>query len=299
MEIKNDKTLSSFELARIHMISSFLQITMLLPFSHPIDTTKSRIQTRVYTGNIFQISQQIRTNGFFSMYKGYLAMYLNLILKQPAKLAVYEHIKNPLYSGLATGFIGLFVGVPMSYIKTNYQIDPNFSIKTILNLKIGFSEFSKTFIAWKYEAVKEVVGNTAFYGLYKALNTLRNDENLQEITFLHKILQKILNKTTPNLEEQKKKVTTLENGAIAGFLGTYLSYPIDTMKSHKQTYSKMSNFKIIFNDIYSQTKIPSYSNFWRGVTITATKHGIIGGFGMVLYESIKPHIKKYVLEHKQ
>lgn len=294
-----DKTLSSLELACVHMTSSFLQITMSLPFSHPVDTTKSRIQTRIYTGNMSHILKQIRADGIFSMYKGYVAMYLNLILKQPAKLAVYEHIKNPLCAGLAAGFVGLFVGIPMSYIKTNYQVIPNFSIKTLL--KMGFDGFTKSFVAWKYEAGKEIVGNTAFYGLYKVLNTMRNNnEYSSEITFTHKMLSGVLNRITSDVKEQQKKVKSLENGAIAGVLGTYLSYPIDTMKSHKQTNNQAGNFKMIFNDIYyNTTLVPSYSNFWRGVTITATKHGIIGGIGMMLYESIKPHVKQYVLDNRQ
>lgn len=293
-----DKTLSSLELACVHMTSSFLQITLSLPFSHPVDTTKTRIQTHVYTGNMFKILKHIRTDGVFSMYKGYVAMYLNLILKQPAKLAVYEHIKNPLYAGLATGFIGLFVGIPMSYIKTNYQVNSKFSIKTLF--KMGFGGFAKSFVAWKYEAGKEIVGNTAFYGLYKILNTMRNNnENSSEITFIHKMLSGVLNRITSDVKEQQKKVKSLENGAIAGFLGTYLSYPIDTMKSHKQTRNQAGNFRMIFNDIYYHTKVHSYSNFWRGVTITATKHGIIGGIGMMLYESIKPHVKQYVLDNRQ
>lgn len=305
--------LTSFELAYIHMISSFIQITMSLPFSHPIDTIKSRIQTRVYKGNMLDILKQIQSSGVLSMYKGYTAMYLNLILKQPAKLAVYEHIKNPFCAGLATGFTGLFVGIPMSYIKTNYQVNPEFNLRNLF--KLGFSGFTKSFVAWKYEACKEITGNTAFYGLYKVLNNVRNsDEYTIEYTITHRIFKGILNKITTDVNEQRKKITHFENGAIAGFLGTYVSYPIDTMKSHKQTRNQSGNFKHIFNEIYYDTPIasenlnivrqvhwhlkPSYSNFWKGVTITATKHGVIGGIGMMLYESIKPRVKQYVLDNK-
>lgn len=307
-----EKQLTSLELAYVHMISSFLQITISLPFSHPIDTTKSRIQTRVYNGTMFNILKQIKNNGVFSMYKGYTAMYLNLILKQPAKLAVYEHIKDPLCAGLATGFTGLFVGIPMSYIKTNYQVNPEFKIKDLF--KLGFSGFAKSFVAWKYEACKEITGNTAFYGLYKVLNNVRKSDDHNEITITHRIFSGILNRITTNVDEQRKIATHSENGAIAGFLGTYVSYPIDTMKSHKQTRNQTGNFKMIFNEVYYRTQIapenlntfkhvhwylnPSYSNFWRGVSITATKHGVIGGIGMMLYESIKPHVKTYFLDNK-
>lgn len=308
-----DKSLSKIELIRVHMISSFLQITLSLPISHPIDTLKSRIQTRVYTGSISNIFKQMRQSGFVSMYKGYSAMYLNLVMKQPAKLAVYENIKNPLLAGLSAGLIGLGVGIPMSYIKTNYQVHSNFDIRNLF--RMGFSGFTKSFVAWKYEGAKELAGNTAFYGLYKILNGYRqNHLYYDNLNVTHILLSGILNKITPDVVEQRKKIIHLENGAIAGFFGTFLSYPIDTMKSHKQTLTQSGDFKTIFNEIYYGVKIhpeninlfkqknwhitPSYINFFKGVTITATKHGVIGGVGMLLYESIKPQVHNYILNTK-
>lgn len=298
--MNNERNLTKKELVGIHMISSYLQITVSLPISHPIDTIKTRIQTREYNGNFHEIFKQIKQSGFRSMYKGYFAMYLNLVTKQPAKLAVYEHIKNPLYAGLATGFVGLCVGIPMSYIKTNYQVNDNFKLRNIT--KFGFFGFFKSFVAWKYEASKEMVGNTAFYGLYRILNTFRkrDDNNYivtkNNISYTHFALKSVLNKITPNLEEQRQKVISLENGAIAGFLGTYLSYPIDTMKSYKQTKFQTKSFSEIFNEIYLHPN-PSYRNFWKGVSITAFKHGVIGGIGMLIYESIKPKVKQYVINN--
>lgn len=303
------KNLTSYESAQMHMISSFIQITLSLPFSHPIDTIKSRIQTRVYSGNFSNILLQIYKDGIFSMYKGYIPMYLNLVLKQPAKLAVYEHIQNPFISGLATGFTGLCVGIPMSYVKTNYQVHPNFKIKSLFNL--GINGFTKSFVAWKYEGLKEIVGNTAFYSLYKIFNSIRLKNNVDKKPLLFPVVSPILKLLKIDENEQIKKIIHLENGAFAGFLGTYFSFPIDTMKSYKQTINRTGSFKLIFNEILYQIQIapehinnikqfypdnkPSYLNFWRGSSITAIKHGVVGGVGMLLYESIKPLVKNYIL----
>jgi hypothetical protein len=280
--------LTPLEKAGVHMTSSFLQITAFLPFSHPIDTLKSRRQTLIYKEYSDAI-KHIKRDGILVMYKGFVPMYINLISKQPAKLAVYEHITNPLYAGLATGVTGLIVGIPMSYIKTNYQVNPNFNYKSLF--KFGISGFAKSFVAWKYEAGKEVVGNASFYGLYK-----------------------VLNKMTENDGKEHNKIISFVNGFIAGFIGTYLSYPIDTMKSHKQTINQTGNFNMIFNEIYyckrispeninvfklqNSHLIPSYTNFWRGVLATAIKHSVIGGVGMLTYESIKRIIYEYVKNNK-
>jgi hypothetical protein len=208
--------LSAKQKAGVHMCSSFLQITLFLPFSHPVDTLKSRLQTKIYV-DYEDALKKIRAHGIRPMYRGFVAMYINLIMKQPTKLAVYEYFTDPIHTGVMTGLTGLVVGIPMSYIKTNYQINDAFKF----NIKMfSLKNMSTNFVAWKYEGCKEMAGNAAFYGLYKALN-----------------------KYTGNNSDSPDKLLSLYNGVIAGFIGTYISYPIDTMKSCKQTVCQSDNFK--------------------------------------------------------
>lgn len=268
--MSDNNNLTSFQKTTVHMSSSFIQITMFLPISHPIDTFKSRRHVEQYK-SYTDAYKQIKMTGIKSLYNGFVPMYFNLVLKQPVKLAVYEHITNPFLAGLMTGITGLLVGIPMSYIKTNYQVNPNFNFRNLL--KAGFF---KSFVAWKYEAGKEIVGNTAFYGLYKVFNNF-----------------------TGNIDGEKTRTKSFANGFSAGFIATYLSYPVDIMKSYKQTQNQKGHFKEIFNDIYySKQIVPSYTNFWRGVLATATKHSVIGGIGMLTYETIKKQIFKFVLERR-
>ena len=259
--------LSTKQKAGVHIFSSFLQITLFLPLSYPVDTLKSRLQTKKYK-NYEDAIKQIRSHGIRPMYRGFVAMYLNLIMKQPMKLALYEYITNPIHAGIATGLAGLVVGIPMSYIKTNYQVNNLFKFN--INM-LSPKNMSKNFIAWKYEGCKEMVGNAAFYGLYKALN-----------------------KYTENNSDSPNKLLSLSNGVIAGFIGTYISYPIDTMKSCKQTDYKFHNFKELFKEIYNSGKTGTIRNFWRGVIPTATKHSVIGGLGMMTYETLKHSMYKHL-----
>jgi hypothetical protein len=259
--------LSVKQKACVHMFSSFLQITLFLPLSYPVDTLKSKLQTKTYESYGDAI-KQIRSHGIRPMYRGFIVMYLNLIMKQPMKLALYEYITNPIHAGIMTGLAGLVVGIPMSYIKINYQVN------NLFKFNIGMlspENISKNFIAWKYEGCKEIAGNAAFYGLYKALN-----------------------KYTKNNSDSPDKLLSLSNGVVAGFIGTYISYPIDTMKSCKQSVNKSYNFKELFNEIYNSGKTGTIRNFWRGVIPTATKHSVVGGVGMMTYETLKHSMYKHL-----
>ena len=158
----------------IHMLSSILQISLFLPITFPIDTLKSRLQTTKYLSYRDAINH-IQMGGFLNLYRGYGSMYLNLILKQPIKLTITENVQNPFFAGFFAGVAGLLIGIPMSYIKTNYQINDKFNLKTMINSK----SVLKSFVAWKYEIGKELVGNTAFYGLYKTLNYYTNNNGNQ------------------------------------------------------------------------------------------------------------------------
>lgn len=258
--------LSQHEKALIHMFSSFVQITISMPFSYPIDTIKSRIQTQHYK-NYTDVYNSVKTHGILQMYRGVGVMYINLISKQPLKLTIFEHIQNPILAGASAGSAGLIIGVPMSFIKTNYQVNSNFKFK-FSNLKTGF-------IAWRYEIAKELSGNTAFYSIYKLLK----------------------NYNLPN-NESHTSVYNLCNGMIAGSIGTYISYPIDVMKSRKQTIEQTLSLKQIVNNVLHMNGHYDIKNFWKGVTPTAFKHAVIGGFGMMLYEHIKTKMYYYVANNK-
>lgn len=238
---------------KVCMVASAFEITCLLPFTYPLDTIKSRMQAGYYNSynDIFKHSEK-------KLYSGYFVLYGGLLLKQPLKMAVFEQFENHTIGSITAALIGLTVGIPLSYIKTNYQI---------------YNKLSKNkniYTAWNYEMTKEMSGNIIFlttYGYLRRHNDYYGTHNIDKLNFLF--------------------------GAISSLLTTTVIYPLDMFKTRKQTVQINENFNTIFTSIVKENNKINILNLWKGIMPMYLRLSLFSGIGMSMYEKAKNEMLKY------
>lgn len=242
----------------VNIVAAFLEISILLPLSYPLDSLKSRMQTGYYKSydDFFKSLKSFDHNK--SLYRGSGILYAGLSIRQPMKMVTFESFSDPFYGSIFTTCVGLILGIPISFIKTNYQTNNNFKLSWNL---IKTTNMGK---AWKYEIAKECAGNVAFFTLYGSLrkyNTLYGKKYEDFMNFI--------------------------NGTISSTVATSIAYPIDIIKVRKQTIQRNNTFKEIFTSIGYVNDRFMISNFWKGSVPIYIRVSVFGGIGMFVYEKAK------------
>ncbi len=276
----------------VNMFAAITEITLLIPISYPIDLIKSRMQTDYYkqgkiSGNNYMHNKKPYANLLMSLktwehnktlYRGFAPLYFGLVIKQPMKMVAFEafasktnenknektnkifyfHLSDSAKGSIAAAFSGLIVGIPLSYIKTNYQVNDVFKLNLSTIKKIN------VFDAWKYEVFKELIGNIAYFTLY---GEMRKRNNI--------------------LDKKYQGITDFLNGSVSGVIATFFAYPVDLLKTRKQTTQKNSTLKEIFISVGYENKKIKPINFWRGSAPTYFRVCLFGGIGMFVYEKMR------------
>jgi len=116
------------------MIAAWAELSVVIPLAYPLDTLKSRLQTDYYKNYAHAKSDLANWTNIKGLYRGAGFLYVGLSIKQPLKMISFECASNPFYGSIMAGASGIIIGLPLSFIKTNYQINSTFK----LNLKNNF-----------------------------------------------------------------------------------------------------------------------------------------------------------------
>lgn len=237
----------------VNFFATMIETTIVVPMTYPLDTIKSRLQTNYYNDYIHAKNHLSNIQNVRGLYRGFGFLYTGMMIRQPAKMATFESFNDPFYGGIAAASLGTILGIPLSFIKTNYQTNDKFTF-TKKNM----------FGAWKYEGVKEMVGNVIFlttYGHIRKYNNFFGVENIGTVNFL--------------------------NGFFSSIFTTFISYPIDLFKVRKQTIQQNDTLSgILKSVIYDNNKLV-LKNLWKGVMPVYLRLSVFGGFGMYMYEKIR------------
>lgn len=249
----------------INMLAAMIEISILIPFSYPLDTLKSRMQIKYYTGYKDCFTKATNLEHFKGLYRGSLFLCGCLMIRQPMKMVSFESASTPFYGGVFATVAGLVTGIPMSLLKTNLQTNNNFKInfKSIKQINL--------FNAWKYEIGKESIGNVTFFSLYGAArkyNGVFGEKHTDKMNFL--------------------------NGTLSSMTATFLAYPVDTMKVRKQTIQREDTFMQIFRSVGYENQKFVLKNFWKGITPIFIRVSVFGGVGMSVYEKMRIILDRYI-----
>lgn len=275
----NPENLTHIE-KKINMAAAMIEITTLIPISYPLDTIKSRIQVKYYDGGykgLFKNLVNFEHNK--SLYRGMGFLYTGLMLKQPIKMAAFEAYsdKSPFYGSIAAFCCGLIPGIPISYIKTNYQTNNTFKLLEELKklrLKDATNKIRLT-NAWHYEICKEGTGNIIFYTMY---GYIRKNNNM--------------------FGKDNEHYANFINGASSSIIANFFAQPVDVMKVRKQTIQRDNTFKEIFLSIANMEGHFNLGNFWKGMAPIFVRVGVFGGVGMYVYEKVKLILTKKFVNKK-
>lgn len=281
MGFNNDSLGQNKQNKFVNMLAAIAEITLVVPISYPIDLLKSRMQTNYYSSykHFFVSLKSLEHNK--TLYRGFVPLYTGLIIKQPMKIVAFETFaNNPTHNennnkilsflnsargSIAATLSGLVVGVPLSFIKTNYQVDNKYKLdwKTIKSTNI--------FNAWRYEVVKEAIGNIAYFTIYGEMR-----------------------KYNKFLRENNVGITNFINGSVAGLVATFFAYPTDLIKARKQTIQYNYTLKQIVLSVGWENNVFKPRNFWKGVTPIYIRVWLFGGVGMYVYEKMRVIVAQFI-----
>lgn len=257
-----------------NMIATWVELSVVIPMSYPLDTLKSRLQTNYYKDYMHAKSHLNNLSNIKGLYRGMSVLYSGLLIKQPIKMVSFECANDPFYGSVVAGASGIIIGLPLSFIKTNYQTNDVFR----LNYKDKLNIFKNLpfFGAWKYEASKEMIGNIMFlstYGYLRRHNNYFGDKYVGTLNFA--------------------------NGVLSSILTTFVVYPVDLLKVRKQTIQRNEKLRDIFNSVVctnnenniskNKFEISQYKikNLWKGITPVFIRVSFFGGIGMYVYEKVR------------
>jgi len=181
-------------------------------------------------------------------------MLFSIVNQQPLKMVTFECASSPFYGGIMAGASGIVIGLPLSFIKTNYQTNDNYKFGIKNNL----------YGAWKYEVAKEMVGNMMFlttYGYLRKYNNYFGNEYVGTMNFA--------------------------NGMMSSILTTFVAYPLDLIKVRKQTIQQNEKLGTIFKSIVHTNNESNFTNLWKGITPVFIRISFFGGVGMYVYEKVR------------
>ena len=232
------------------LISGFVAGMTQTIIGHPFDTVKVRLQTSPSTLRNTMISI-FRNEGLRGFYKGYgPPLLINSVINSlifGLNGYFYDTYQNHFVSGYISGSIlSPIISVPQ-LIKCQIQKETRFIKKESDVIREMYKGKLNPLTGWGATYYREAIAFSVYFGSYNYLQDKYNNPFL--------------------------------NGGIAGIINWTCTYPIDVIKTRKQTYPELR-----YRDIIK--KITLKDNV-RGLNITIMRSFIVNASIFYVFETMK------------
>lgn len=269
-------------------------------FGHPLDTVKVRLQTQrtLYNGMIDCLIKILRTEGFYNgLFRGITSPMANMAFLNSIAFGLFEKSKHvvsdfakthfheekskkiePFIAGGMVGIMSSFFSTPFDVVKIRLQLD-NITERKLkgtlhaaryLYKNFGLSVF---YLGTIVNLCREVLFAAAYFGSYDTLK---------------RYLCGLCNKyDMPNYQF----FAILVSGGCAGMLGWGSSFPLDVIKSVKQSQplegiSWRNRGKSTAQIVKERMKQSGLSGFYRGVSPSLIRAFIVSATRFSVYELV-------------
>lgn len=268
-------------------------------FGHPLDTIKVRLQTQgfLYKGMIDCFYKILKNEGFYKgLFRGIMSPMANMAFLNSIAFGLFEKSKasiskishqhftketaqkiEPFIAGGLVGVLSSFFSTPFDVIKIRLQLD-NISEKrlkgTVHATKYIYRNYglSVFYLGTIVNLYREVLFASAYFGSYETL-------------------KRVLGRAFDSYGFQTQFFPILISGGCAGMLGWGCSFPLDVIKSIKQSQPlegiTWRNRGLSSSDIWKERiQQRGLSGFYRGIGPSLIRAFIVSSTRFSAYELV-------------
>lgn len=255
--------------------------------TYPFEFAKTRVQLRAEKGqeipkNPFRvIGQVVRKEGLRSLYTGSLTLIVGTVAKDSIRFLVFESIKDSFsdpqthtLSPLRSLTAGLVSGVVVS----------TFATTPTERIKIALIDDARNLTARRFKgpwhAMKVLIKEHGPLALYRGYvtTTLKSAGTTSVRLGSYNILKDL----SKFYDLPQNSATDFVKGMCVGIITTYVTQPIDTVKTRAQSAKCMGAMEAV-QSVWQDYGI---RGFWRGTTMRLGRTILAGGILFTTYEKV-------------
>jgi solute carrier family 25 carnitine/acylcarnitine transporter 20/29 len=234
-------------------VPGFVQGIVRVGISYPFDSLKVYMQKGIYKSTLSCLLNIIRKD-IKTLYRGSSLSFIFISIDRSIQYYFTEKLNksyNSYVSGLIMGSFSSIYQVPLQYITTN-------AILTERHKYVNISTFvkqldrNKLYRGYSVEYVRCLIATTIYLGTYMGL---RN-----------------------NLNEKQKVYLSPFLGSLAGIASWMVTFPLDTIRTEKQTTDK---------SVRDIIKTKTFRSYYLGITPVIFRSIPSASAGMFAYEYTK------------
>lgn len=261
--------------------------------TYPFEFAKTRVQLKS-AANIptprnpfLVISQVVRTEGARALYLGCTTLVVGTIAKDAIRFMSFDSIKAAFKdeeTGVLSPFRSLLAGMSAGVVASTFAVTPTERIKTALiddargaivgeDGKKGTRRFRGAI-----HATRTLWAEHGVYGLYRGYVTTTMKQ--AGTTSVRMGTYNILKDLSATYSIPQNTLTSFGNGAVAGIVTTYVTQPIDTVKTRAQSATGQGTveaFRGVIRDY-------GWRGLWKGSTMRLGRTVFAGGILFTSYE---------------
>ncbi|KAF8591717.1 mitochondrial tricarboxylate transporter [Ramaria rubella] len=255
--------------------------------NYPFDFVKTRSQFEgKREGPIAIVRDTIRTKGVIGLYSGCTALVVGNAVKAGVRFLTYDHLKHMLADekGEVSAPRSLVAGLGAGMAEAIIAVTPSETIKTKL---VDDSKRAVPQYKGLIHGTTQIVKAEGITGIYRGLFPVMMRQGANSaVRFSTYSSLKAFVQGNARPGQQLPASITFAIGATAGLVTTYVTMPLDVIKTRMQSLGAQEKYKNSFHCAYKTYREDGLLRFWAGTTPRLMRLVVSGGLTFSVYEHI-------------
>lgn len=263
--------------------------------TYPFEFAKTRVQLRQEKGiatprNPFAvISQVARSEGFRALYLGCTTLIIGTIAKDAIRFVSFDIIKrvfegdnSKTANSSLNALRSLGAGMAAGVVASTFAVTPTERVKTALidDARANRDRSARRFRG-PWHCTRTLLAEKGLLaGLYRGYLTTTMKQ--AGTTSVRMGSYNILKQLSVQYEVPQNTVTSFANGAVAGIVTTYVTQPVDCVKTRAQSV-RGEGVREAIKGIWTED---GWKGYWRGSTMRLGRTVVAGGVLFTAYEVV-------------
>ncbi|GJJ06072.1 hypothetical protein Clacol_000261 [Clathrus columnatus] len=255
--------------------------------NYPWDFIKTRAQFEgKRQGPVEIVRETIKERGVTGLYSGCMALVIGNAAKAGVRFLTYDHFKHLLADdkGRITAPRSLLAGLGAGMAEAIIAVTPSETIKTKL-----IDDAKRPVPQYKglIDGTSRIIKAEGIAGIYRGLFPVMMRQGANSaVRFSTYSSLKAFVQGNARPGQQLPPSITFTIGAIAGLITTYVTQPLDVIKTRMQSLEARQKYKTSFHCAYVTYRDDGLLRFWAGTTPRLMRLIISGGITFSVYEHL-------------
>jgi len=255
--------------------------------NYPFDFIKTRAQFEgKREGPIAIVRDTIRTRGVAGLYSGCMALVVGNATKAGVRFLTYDHFKHLLADdkGRVSAPRSLVAGLGAGMTEAIFAVTPSETIKTKL---IDDAKRPVPKYRGLIHGTTEIIKSEGILGIYRGLFPVMMRQGANSaVRFTTYSSLKAFVQGNARPGQQLPSSITFAVGAVAGLVTTYVTMPLDVIKTRMQSLDARKKYRNSFHCAYKTYTEDGLLRFWAGTTPRLMRLVLSGGITFSVYENV-------------